>query len=241
MRLREGLLPLIWIVAIVGGVMLVGTQTFRALNPPATSSDQPYIGIRFTPLDPLGVRVNDVLADSPAAEAGLQPGDLIYTLDGMYIDGNALLKRLSGYMPHDVIILGVQRNNQEHHVSVLLRSRPEEPPQLTQLMSLEAARNGFHLSNVAYLPEKQAWQVADIPLGSTLYTVGLREGDIITHVDGRRVDQQSHTHIVAATMVTETTYLTVLRGDTVHQLQVPALMTRLMFIDAEPTAVPLTE
>jgi len=47
----------------------------------------PYLGVTLEEADGAGARVQDVAGGSPAAQAGLRPGDLITALDGRQVDG----------------------------------------------------------------------------------------------------------------------------------------------------------
>jgi S1-C subfamily serine protease len=66
-----------------------------------------------------------VVADSPAAKAGLQAGDIITTIDGTALDGSHPLDLvMSTYGPGQTVTLGVLRNGQATTVSVTLGMRP---------------------------------------------------------------------------------------------------------------------
>jgi serine protease Do len=103
---------------------------------------RPWIGIRFESIDlqlkkdrnlPVGagalVTTNGsdtaVVADSPAARAGIRDGDIIVALNGKPVDGehplDALLVQFS---PGDTILLAVLRAGASVNVSVTLGTRP---------------------------------------------------------------------------------------------------------------------
>lgn len=97
----------------------------------------PYLGIaQPVPIDPItaaqndlpvdnGVYVGDVAPDGPAAQAGIEPGDIITAIDGEEIDQNNPLEEfLFEYAPGDTVELTIQRGDEEMKVEVTLGERP---------------------------------------------------------------------------------------------------------------------
>jgi hypothetical protein len=79
--------------------------------------------------DTVGVRVLEVLPDSPAAAAGLQAGDQIIAVDGEPLSpGRALAATLETHKPGDEIILEVQSDidaGETREVTVTLGEHPD--------------------------------------------------------------------------------------------------------------------
>ena len=96
----------------------------------------PYLGIAYGPLTPaLAVRlgittdngfvVGKVAPSSPAASAGLQPGDVITAVDGQPLDSeSALAENLNQHKPGDSITLTVIRGGQQQNIQVTLGAAP---------------------------------------------------------------------------------------------------------------------
>jgi S1-C subfamily serine protease len=96
----------------------------------------PYLGIAYGPLTPslavrLGVNtdngfvVGQVAPGSPAASAGIQPGDVIIAVDGQPLDSeSALAQNLNQHKPGDSITLTVIRNGQQQSIQVTLGAAP---------------------------------------------------------------------------------------------------------------------
>jgi serine protease Do len=96
----------------------------------------PYLGIAYGPLTPSlavrlgvntdnGVLVGQVVPGSPAASAGIQPGDVITAVDGQTLDSeSALAQALNQHKPGDSITLTVIRNGQQQNISVTLGTAP---------------------------------------------------------------------------------------------------------------------
>jgi serine protease Do len=74
--------------------------------------------------DPAGLTVVDITANTPAAEAGLQKGDIITTVDGKPATGIVLpdlRKHLRNDAPGTVVNFTVKRNGGTKDVKVTLR------------------------------------------------------------------------------------------------------------------------
>ena len=71
-----------------------------------------------------GVPVESVVPESPAAAAGVRPGDVIESLDGNSIgDANKLLQVLAKKQPGDTVKLGLLRDRKSLEVQVVLARR----------------------------------------------------------------------------------------------------------------------
>lgn len=109
----------------------------------ATAGDV-YLGIsmsdlstgmaRALELDPgAGVLVDEVMDGSPAAEAGLEAGDVILAIAGEEIDGiDALVGALRVRSPGDEITTTVQRDGERRELDVTLGERGQKSWRLTR-------------------------------------------------------------------------------------------------------------
>lgn len=96
---------------------------------------RPYLGIRWEWITPevaaanrlgftYGAYITAVSRNSPAAEAGLQPGDVVLGMDGIRLDkDNPFLNQLLKYAPGDTVVLDVLRGADEIQVKVTLGER----------------------------------------------------------------------------------------------------------------------
>jgi S1-C subfamily serine protease len=85
---------------------------------------RPYIGLRGTSAAG-GVQVTEVQADGPAARAGIQPGDVIDSIDGKALTSYpGLLGEVDHHRPGDTVQLSVGRNGSRGDVDVTLDQRP---------------------------------------------------------------------------------------------------------------------
>jgi serine protease Do len=96
----------------------------------------PYVGVEYQPLSAAaaaqlnvtatqGALIESVVAGSPAADAGLQKGDIVTQIDGKDLTtDSAFAEAVDNHKPGDVITLTVQRNGQNMSVKVTLGTRP---------------------------------------------------------------------------------------------------------------------
>ena len=72
-----------------------------------------------------GAVVQEVTPDSPAAQAGLQAGDVVVSIDGKAVqDRSELVAAVRGHKPGDKVILVVVRGGNETTVTATLTQRP---------------------------------------------------------------------------------------------------------------------
>ena len=77
---------------------------------------------------PQGVLINGVLQNSPAAKAGIQPGDLILKVAGHVVaDVPEMLTRVAALKPGEAASLSIQRNGKLIEIQVTPGTRPVRP------------------------------------------------------------------------------------------------------------------
>jgi serine protease DegQ len=75
---------------------------------------------------PKGVLINGVLQNSPAAKAGIQPGDLVMQVAGHNVmDVPEMLSRVAALMPGEAVTVSVWRNGKSLALNVTPGIRPE--------------------------------------------------------------------------------------------------------------------
>jgi S1-C subfamily serine protease len=97
----------------------------------------PYIGIQYVPLNPAiatqlqiststqGVVIGGVQPGSPAAQAGLQPRDVITEVDGQQLASDtALAEAVNAHKPGDALTLTVLRGGQQTSAQLTLGTLP---------------------------------------------------------------------------------------------------------------------
>ncbi len=146
---------------------------------------------------PTGVLVNNVLANSPAARAGLKPGDLIESIDGYTVDDpNAFDYRFATQPLGGSAQLVVQRAGREIKATVALQTAPETPRDELTIRS-RSPFSGIRVANLspALADELQVQNVddgvvvLDVDQGSYAKNLGFQRGDVILAVNGDRISK----------------------------------------------------
>jgi hypothetical protein len=108
----------------VGGVQVV-TRALEPIGKQPTFT-RPWLGVRLIETNAAdGLVVLNVTDGSPAASAGLKPGDVITSARGTSVNRMAQLDDLlAGMEPHSALQLGVTRPSGDSNVSVVLGSSP---------------------------------------------------------------------------------------------------------------------
>ena len=147
----------------------------------------------------LGALVADVSADGPAAKAGVQPGDIIQSVNGDAVHSPGdLVTCITALKPGEDAQLGVLRNGQTQTIDVKLGTRPSE-----QTASAEGSggsdEGGPHIGlALAPLTPQEREQlnlpsgthgalIAGVESGSAAEAAGLQQGDVVLGVGEKPV------------------------------------------------------
>jgi putative serine protease PepD len=83
-----------------------------------------YLGVSVETVNG-SVRITEVRAGTPAADAGLQSGDTIVSVDGKQItSGDGLTSAIASKKPGDAVSVSYSRGGKSHTVKIELASRP---------------------------------------------------------------------------------------------------------------------
>ena len=202
----------------------LGIQT-RALQPDETSSDSD------------GVPVADVMPGSPAAQAGVQPGDVIHKFDGHDVKNFNALRTFVAQTPlNKEVDLEVLRNGKPLKVKTQIKEQPidyqssgvtprqnqPQPQRPGQPNDQEAAGGPLASIHVGELTPETAQQL-DLPANVQGVVVNgvdpdsgvaeLRKGDVIEEVNQQPVTSVAdYNKIVAALDPSKPQVLSVCRG-----------------------------
>ncbi|MDF3931491.1 DegQ family serine endoprotease [Pseudomonas citronellolis] len=146
---------------------------------------------------PAGALVAQLVQDGPAAKGGLQVGDVILSLNGQTINESADLPHLVGGMkPGDKASLEVFRDGSRKTLDMTIGNLPDEDEEVAAIEGQGAERSSNRMGvTVADLTAEQRKSL-DIKGGVVIKDVqdgpaamiGLRPGDVITHLNNRQVE-----------------------------------------------------
>jgi Do/DeqQ family serine protease len=168
---------------------------------------------------PAGALVANVLAQSPAARAGLKAGDLIVSIDGQSVDDpNAFEYRFATQPLGGTAKLVFVRGGKEYAAAVPLETAPDRPRDEINI----GGRSPFTGARVANLSPALADQlqiqngdtgvvVVNVPDNSIAASFGFRPGDIIVDVNGEKIERTRDLEKVSETRA-RTWRVTIQRG-----------------------------
>ena len=144
--------------------------------------------------EPLGALVVTPRENSPASKAGLKPGDAIVKVNNTSILGPRDLARvIASYTPGSNVNLTVWRNGEELTLSTKLEQLPEDPANNDRIFDIgenqETTSLGLGLKSAIDAGVAEGGVIiTTISPGSVAFKKGLRVGNIITEVSGKKVD-----------------------------------------------------
>jgi serine protease Do len=130
-----------------------------------------------------GVMIVEVMENTPAARAGMQPGDIVVAFEGRPVTETRLLQRLVSRAPIDRDIrLTVLRRAGRKALPVRLVDMPR--PLVGEQI---AARFGFDMRDSERTPPASAPAVTFVAKGSSAERAGLEVGDVLLQVGDQAV------------------------------------------------------
>lgn len=127
--------------------------------------DSAYLGVRLreeTENSEGGARVTDVIDGSPAAEAGLEEGDIVVAFDGAVIRGPVgLTERIHGRDPGDRVSITVLRDGRRERIDVELGDRAVRTPQAWAWVQGDGPSYNFQLEGLGEGIQEQMEQLRE--------------------------------------------------------------------------------
>lgn len=162
--------------------------------------------------------ITQIVAEGPAAKAGLKEGDAIIAVDGKAVEGyEQLLEVIRGKTAGDKVVLKISRGSEVLEITVTLEDRPAGPggsgttqPPSDVFMGIQGAdapQGGARLTQIT----------EDGPAEKA----GLEEGDIIQAIDGQKIaNYEALTEAIRAHKAGDKLKLTILRAGESKEIEV---------------------
>jgi S1-C subfamily serine protease len=138
----------------------------------------------FGTSDTRGVVIVDVRRDSPAALAGLRPGDIVSELDGRCFDSAPRLARAIGHLaPGRVVTLKIWQRGREAALDVRVGEEPDEEA----VGSLRWRTQALFGADIVAITSDMGVMVANVDPDGPAARAGIRSADVIREVNGRSI------------------------------------------------------
>jgi photosystem II stability/assembly factor-like uncharacterized protein len=165
------------------------------------------------------LKVTNVPKDSPAAKAGVKEGDVIVSIDGKKIaDHDAYEEALAAMKADQTIKVVVLRDKKEVTVELKLAAKPKDPPPaVPPILGIQpdntSTGDGIGVGSLT-------------PAGPAM-KAGLKVGDLITTIGGKKVtDQAEYRSIMASHKVGDVVKVTVIRGKEMKEFELTLVAGR---------------
>jgi serine protease Do len=162
-----------------------------------------------------GVTISNVIAGTPADEAGLQVGDTIVSVDGKSVkNGDELVSDIAGRKPGTKVTLGFVRNGKKKEANVTVTDRAKlfsarlgeeeeggEPaaPKPSKLgLTVRAVTS--EMADRLDIPAGKGVIVQEVKPGAFADDVGLARGDVILEINKQSVNSEDDFNHVASTL-----------------------------------------
>ena len=170
-----------------------------------------------------GVAISDVAPGSPAAQAGLKPGDVVLSMKGEPVASSADLRlRVSEAGPGASVPMTVRRGNSTLDITAKLGELPTDKGEASVTDSGKNAMSGMEVEDLTsdlrqqlhLSSNAQGVAVSQVDPNSAAAAGGVQQGDVIEEVNHHAISTVSEFEQAMHNASTQTVLLRVVRGGT---------------------------
>jgi len=158
----------------------------------------PELARSFGSKDVKGVLINEVMPDSPAAKAGLKPGDILLEFEGRPMEGPGDLQRAVGFFsPDRSAKVKIWRDQGEKTVEVKVGQAPDERQAQQQprpgggrarsMLGLEVRPVTPEIARQLNLRTTDGVIVVRVEDGTPAAEAGVQRGDVVKQLNGQTI------------------------------------------------------
>jgi len=158
----------------------------------------PELARSFGSKDAKGVLINEVMSESPAAKAGLKPGDILLEFEGRPMEGTGDLQRAVGFFsPDRTAKLKILRDQAEKVVEVKVGQAPDERQAEQQrpssggrarsMLGLEVRPVTPEIARQLNLRSTDGVIVVRVEDGTPAAEAGVQRGDVVKQLNSQTV------------------------------------------------------
>jgi serine protease Do len=172
-----------------------------------------------------GVLISEVLEDSPASEAGMQRGDIVFSVGGIETPSAYDFRTtIASFDPGRTVELQGLRDGEPVRIEVTLSQAPgpQASPRRVSTPESEPERGWAARDMDPYTAREFNYSiqsgalVTSVDPGSSAEAAGLQAGDVVTEVDGEQVGSVDEMHRLLAASGDEALLLVWRQGHTVY-------------------------
>lgn len=134
-----------------------------------------------------GALVNAVTADSPAAKAHLEPGDILATLGGKSVaEAQDVIREVFQTDPGKTLTFEVIRGGKKYQTKVTLESRKDPPPAALPMQKAAPAQQGFGITlseRTDATTKATVTEIGNVASDSPADRAGIQPGDVVLESD----------------------------------------------------------
>jgi S1-C subfamily serine protease len=193
-----------WILVVVlAAALVLSALTFA-------QEDAPFLGVGVDSSDN-GARIIAVVPESPAAQAGLEEGDIITAVNGTEVTADTLAETVQSLSVGDSVTLTVLRDGDTLELQAELTARPDD--------IVEPERQRFPGGDRPYLgvrvdDDENGVIVREVEPESPAAAGGVQAGDVLVSINGEALESGSAAIALIRTLEAgDTVTLEVQRGD----------------------------